>query len=105
MNAADKSSRPVKVIRPKKEVIGFFILMKCYMELSTAVCDPKQGEKIASTSVFLDFRKNSSISSFDIKEEIPKKSVNTEYTSEQPIVDRMQDDYWANTVGILGLAH
>ncbi|OEL36846.1 hypothetical protein BAE44_0002138 [Dichanthelium oligosanthes] len=101
VNAAVMSPHPVKVNRGKKEAFSEESLScdEMLWQLSVAACDLKQREKIAPTSVnfFTDFRKNSSVSSSDVNEEIPEKAANTEPTpSEPPIADHMQDDYWAD---------
>ncbi|CAO2181584.1 unnamed protein product [Urochloa humidicola] len=101
VNAADKSPRPVKVNRGKKETFSEESLScdEMLWQLSVAACDLKQREKIVPTSVnfFTDFRKNSTVSTSDVNEEVPEKAANTESTpDEQPIADHMQDDYWAD---------
>ncbi|CAM0147888.1 unnamed protein product [Urochloa decumbens] len=101
VNAADKSPRPVKVNRGKKETFNEESLScdEMLWQLSVAACDLKQREKIvpASVNFFTDFRKNSTVSTSDVNEEVPEKAANTDSTpDEQPIADHMQDDYWAD---------
>ncbi|CAL4971897.1 unnamed protein product [Urochloa decumbens] len=101
VNAADKSPRPVKVNRGKKETFSEESLScdEMLWQLSVAACDLKQREKIvpASVNFFTDFRKNSTVSTSDVNEEAPEKAANTDSTpDEQPVADHMQDDYWAD---------
>ncbi|KAK8454569.1 hypothetical protein SEVIR_5G476800v4 [Setaria viridis] len=101
VNAADKSPRPVKVDRGKKEAFSEESLScdEMLWQLSVAACDLKQREKIVPTSVnfFTDFRNNLTVSSSDVNEEVPEKAANIESTpSEQPLADHMKDDYWAD---------